>query len=297
MEPSYRGSSESRFSQAQRERLAYLELRLYFFGELQRADLEARFGIAPAAATRDLNSYRALAPQNLSYDSSQKAYVPSAQFKPLFQFSPERILAWLLQGFGDGLDLRIRKAIPCEGPSQLIAPDLQVLAILTRAILNKRPVQVTYLSLSSGPSKRVIVPVALADNGLRWHVRAYDRNRNRFSDFVLTRITKAKSLDEKSDDTEQFGADAQWVRLVDLEIVPHPGIAFPEAIVADYGMRDGLLRLQMRAALVGYALNRWNVDCSPNHSLDSSRHHLWLRNQETLYGVESASLALGREKQ
>jgi len=297
MEPSHISNPEPKLSQAQRERLAYLELRLFFFGELQRADLEARFGIAPAAATRDLNAYRALAPTNLSYDSSQKAYTPSPQFKPLFQFSSERVLAWLLQGFGDGLDLKLRKAIPCEGPSQLIAPDFQVLAILTRAILSKRPVQVTYLSLSSGPSKRVIVPVALADNGLRWHVRAYDRNRNRFSDFVLTRITKAKSLDEKSEETEQLGADAQWARLVDLEIVPHPGIAFPETIEADYGMRDGMLRLHMRAALVGYALNRWNVDCSPNHSLDSSRHHLWLKNQETLYGVESASLAPGREKQ
>lgn len=261
MEPSHISNPEPKLSQAQRERLAYLELRLFFFGELQRADLEARFGIAPAAATRDLNAYRSLAPTNLSYDSSQKAYTPSPQFKPLFQFSSERVLAWLLQGFGDGLDLKLRKAIPCEGPSQLIAPDFQVLAILTRAILSKRPVQVTYLSLSSGPSKRVIVPVALADNGLRWHVRAYDRNRNRFSDFVLTRITKAKSLDEKSEETEQLGADAQWARLVDLEIVPHPGIAFPEAIEADYGMGGGLLRLQMRAALVGYALNRWNVNC------------------------------------
>ena len=56
-----------------------------------------------------------------------------------------------------------------------------------------RPLQVTYLSVNSGPAKRVIVPVALADNGLRWHVRAYDRQRKRFSDFVLTRIAKGQT--------------------------------------------------------------------------------------------------------
>ena len=37
-----------RLSHAQRERLAYIDFRLYFMGEIGRPDLASRFGVAPA---------------------------------------------------------------------------------------------------------------------------------------------------------------------------------------------------------------------------------------------------------
>lgn len=58
-------------SHAQRERLAYVEFRLYFMGEIGRPDLAGRFGVAPAGATRDLRTGNSTArtqvrPQNRS---------------------------------------------------------------------------------------------------------------------------------------------------------------------------------------------------------------------------------------
>ncbi|WP_265705665.1 hypothetical protein [Verminephrobacter aporrectodeae] len=53
-------------SQTQQERLVW-ELRAFFAGELQRGDIEAQFGIRPAAASRDLSLYRDIAPGNLDY--------------------------------------------------------------------------------------------------------------------------------------------------------------------------------------------------------------------------------------
>ncbi|OYU45242.1 MAG: WYL domain-containing protein [Burkholderiales bacterium PBB4] len=246
-------------SQTQRERLAFLELRAFFSGELRRGDIEARFGVKPAAASRDLSSYRDIAPDNLDYDAPARCYRPSATFKPVF---------------GDGLDLKLRQVAPCEGPGQLVKPDLEVLATITRALVAKRAVRVNYLSLSSGSKRRELVPVALADNGLRWHIRAFDRERDRFGDFVLTRITKAQEIDGEVAESEQIGADEQWARIVDLEIVPHPDVTWPKAVEADY-------------------LRRWNIDSSPDHRLDAASHHLWLKNTQTLYGVESAALAPG----
>lgn len=38
-------------SPSQKERLAYLELRTYFYGQLRRADMEAQFRAGFAAAT------------------------------------------------------------------------------------------------------------------------------------------------------------------------------------------------------------------------------------------------------
>lgn len=280
-------------SQTQRERLAFLELRVFFMGELQRGDIEARFGVKPAAASRDLSLYRDIAPFNLDYDAPARCYRPSVSFKPVFEFSSERVLAWLLQGFGDGLELNLRQVAPCEGPGQLTKPDLNVLGIITRALVAKKAVRVNYLSLSSGSKHREVVPVALADNGLRWHVRAYDRDRDRFGDFVLTRITKAQEIDGDVAESEQIGADEQWARVVDMEIIPHPSIEWPKAVEADYAINGGVLRIKSRAALAGYVLRRWNVDSSPDHRLDAASHHLWLRNTQTLYGVESAALAPG----
>jgi len=280
-------------SQAQRERLAFLEMRAYFTGELRRADIEARFGIKPAASSRDLSAYRELEPGNLDYDVAARCYRPSKSFKPIFEFSSDRVLAWLLQGFGDGLELKLRKVAPCEGPGNLVRPNLAILSAVTRAMCAKSAIKVSYLSLTSGASSREIVPVALADNGLRWHVRAFDRARGRFADFVLTRISKAQEIDSSVNDCELLPADEQWSRIVELEMVPHPGLAQPKSIEADYSMQEGVLRIKTRAALAGYVLRRWSVDASPDHSLDPASHHLWLRNTPTLYGVESATLAPG----
>ena len=71
-------------SHAQRERLAYIDFRLYFFGEIGRPDLIDRFGVAPAGATRDLALYREIAPQNITFDGSNKIYRIGQAFSPLF---------------------------------------------------------------------------------------------------------------------------------------------------------------------------------------------------------------------
>jgi WYL domain len=280
-------------SQNQKERLAFLELKLYFSGELRRADIEGRFGVKPAAASRDLALYREWAEQNIEYDLLARCYRPTRGFVPLFPFQPDRVLSWLSQGFGDGLELKLKTLAPYEGPGQLFRPDLTILSALTRALCAQQALTIDYLSLSSGLKTRDIVPVALADNGLRWHLRAYDREHQRFGDFVITRITRVESLPEAPAEHEGLLADEQWLRMVDLELVPHPGLRWPDAVAADYRMSAGVLRLKTRAALAGYVLRRWSVDTSPDHSLDPASHHLWLSNPQTLYGVESAALAPG----
>lgn len=286
-------SKLSDLTQAQRERLAYIDVKAYFCGELTRSDIERRFGVKPAASSRDLATYREIAPGNLSYEPSLRRHVPDDNFKPVFAHSPERVLHWLQSGTGDGLDLGLKLAIPCESASELVTPDLGMLAVITRAIAAKRIVRVEYLSISSGKSTRILAPVALADTGLRWHLRAYDRARSRFSDFVLTRIVKAEGLLDQADEGERLESDIQWARVVRLELGAHPGLPHPRAVEADYGMKDGTLTLDLRAPLVGYALRRWAVDCTEDQSLDHKSHHLCLKNRATLYGVESASLAPG----
>ncbi len=79
---------------------------------------------------------------------------------------------------------------------------LIVLGVIARAWVAKKAVRVNYLSLSSGSKRRELVLVALADNGLRWHLRAFDRERDRFGDFVHTRGTKAQEIDGEMAESE-----------------------------------------------------------------------------------------------
>ena len=281
-------------TQTQKERLAHIDFRLYFLGSVGRNDLVKRFGIKEAAATRDLAQYREAAPENIEYDTKAKLYRVTEQFQPLFTYQAERVMAALSKGIGDDTVSDQKPFIPCETPSQLSKPDLGVLAVLTRAIYNKQVVQIEYRSLSSGFTTREVIPFSLVDNGLRWHVRTYDRRRERFTDFVITRITNPKLLSSNHvEEHELPSEDIQWNRIVELEIVPHPRLDYKETIETDYGMEDGVLALKIRAAVAGYLLRRWNVDCTAKGTLEGAEYHLWLRNRQALYGVENLMLAPG----
>jgi predicted DNA-binding transcriptional regulator YafY len=280
-------------SHGQRERLAYIDFRLYFFGEIGRPDLSGRFGVAPAGATRDLALYREIAPQNIEFDGSNKIYRIGKDFAPLFEHASQRVLSALALGFGDGVNGESHALLPCESPAALSSPKMEVLAPICRAIHAKRPVAIHYHSMSSGESERVIVPFALVDTGLRWHVRAFDRKSGEFRDFVVTRIEAPTLLDEEPKSNERPDNDIQWTRIVELDFVPHPRLSRPEIIRMDYGMTDGSIRMRIRAAVAGYMLLRWSVDASPDHSLKEEQYRLWLSDPLALYGVENAKLAPG----
>ncbi len=280
-------------SHAQRERLAYIDFRLYFFGEIGRPDLIDRFGVAPAGATRDLALYREVAPQNITFDGSNKIYRIGLTFSPLFDHATPRVLSALALGFGDGVNGTTQPLLPCESPTALSNPKMDVLAPICRAIHAKRPVAIRYHSMSSGESERVIVPFALVDTGLRWHVRAFDRKTSEFRDFVVTRIETPTLIDEEPLAHERPENDIQWTRIVELDFVPHPRLERPEIIKMDYAMTDGSIRMRVRAAVAGYMLLRWSVDASPDHSLKEEQYRLWLSDPLALYGVENAKLAPG----
>jgi len=81
-----------------------------------------------------------------------------------------------------------------------------------------------------------------------------------------------------------------------LEIVPHPkNVQYQTAIKMDYGMEDGMLKLDVRAAMAGYLLRRWNIDCTERATLKGGEYQLWLRNLKTLYGAENLAIAPGYE--
>lgn len=282
-------------SQSQRERLVYIEFRAYFLGEIKRSDISERFGVASAAATRDLAHYRELSEGSIVLDQSTKIYIAKENFKPIFEHIPDNVLTALSQGFGEAASDKTKPILFCEVPRVLSRPNIEILSKISRAIYRRKIVFIDYNSFSSGKTSREIAPFALINNGLRWHARAFDRRSNEFRDFVLTRIENPLVIeDSKPEDHELSIQDAYWSRLIDLELVPHPDHSEDHAIIKmDYEMSEGVLKVKVRAAIAGYLLRQWSVDCSPDHSLTGEEFRLWLRNNPVLYGVDSAKLAPG----
>lgn len=281
-------------TQAQRERLSYIDFKLYFLGELRRADVVDRFGIGPAAATRDIAQYKEIAPENLILDNVDKIYRLTDSFVPLFEHSPQRALTALSHGFGEVVGDALKSMVRCEFPTELSQPKMSVLAPLTRAIYRGKAVKLIYTSVESGRTEREIVPIALVNIGIRWHVRAFDRRRKEFRDFVITRMENPRVLEKSSiGEEERVESDVQWNRIIELDLVPHPNHPRPEMVAMDYAMPDGVLRVKVRAANVGYMLRMYMVDCSLDHSLEGLEFALCLRDPLALYGANNARLAPG----
>ena len=293
---------------AQKERLAFIDFSLQYFGQVARADLIQRFKTGLAACTRDLAAYRELAPQNLKLSHHTKSYHRTDSFQPIFEHNPEAILTGLCRGFGDGLSNGIQASEHCLDATRLVHPKSETIAAIMRAINNQQAISCEYTSLSSGLSKRELVPHTIVNNGHRWHVRAYDRRSKEFRDFVCTRIQNVSNIYQthaqltelnpiKISTNELKAADQQWNHIVGVVLKPHPSIEYPQAIELDYGMEKGELVLEYRTALLGYLLRQWNVDCTEKATLIGNEYQLWLSNvshvKKELKGITDLVIAPG----
>ncbi|MBN0070450.1 WYL domain-containing protein, partial [Pseudomonas aeruginosa] len=120
-----------------------------------------------------------------------------------------------------------------------------------------------------------------------------DRESSEFRDFVITRVGSIKDAGQARV-TECANEDDDWSRRVVLELVPHPELERKEPVLCDYPFnKDGVMLVKVRAAVAGYALRQWGVDCSLDHSGSAREYQLWLRNREALYGVPNLVLAPG----
>lgn len=119
---------------AQRERLAQVNLRLFFFAELSSVDISGRFYMAPAITTMDLERYRALSPDNICFHGRKKTCYVTDDFRSMFEHSLDRAMTALFRSLGDWLGeaengllpseycLRQRGRVALDGVSASIAP-------------------------------------------------------------------------------------------------------------------------------------------------------------------------------
>ena len=276
---------------SQRERLAFIDFSLEFFGQIARADLIQKFKTGLASCTRDLALYKELAPGNAVLMHENKRYIRSEGFRAVFNHNPEFVLNTLAKGFGDGFSVPQERSEVCFDAIRLVHPKPNVVSAIVRAIYTHSAIKCQYESLTSGTTQRELVPHAIVNNGHRWHVRAYDRKSGEFRDFVCTRFERVELITETPKNNELADRDTAWNTLCELQLVPHPKLIHSRAIEMDYGMIDGVLTLKVRAALAEYLLRQWNVDCTNEATLPGSEYQLHLKNKNSLVDLIDFSIA------
>lgn len=269
----------------QDRRLEFIDFRLLWEGRVNRSDLTSFFRISVPQASLDLAKYSELAPENLVYDRTLKSYVASKDFQPVFankdgaQYLNE--LQWKELGSGRESESFIGWAPPVANlpfPTRKINPD--VLIALIRAIQKKQAVVVDYRSMENfeEPTTRILFPTSFANDGFRWHLRAYCFNSLKFKDFVLGRINVVVTEIAPPLPTPE---DKEWNTFVDVVIGPNPN--YPEkkkmVIEHDYQMHNGEARLRTRLAQLYYLKRRLNLNQQEHLSIDENQQIVLLREE------------------
>ncbi len=273
---------------ATQQRLQYIEIRAFYAGVVTRSDIAKTFTLSDAAATKDLKLYSDLVPQNLIYNHSVFGFVPSPSFSPAFaNLAPTLVLptfAANLSTLSGGPQTSIYGLATAELPLPMRFPSAEVLAQITRAMHGKKKLQVSYRSLSDRQTDatRIIEPHALVDNGLRWHVRAYSEETYDFRDFVLSRILQAECLKDAAESGVEY--DDDWTEMVSLRLAPHSKLSADKraSLLLDYAAKGEVIEVGVRRALLGYILQRLNVDTTADHSMNPKAYQLILLNRDEI---------------
>jgi len=261
-------TADERLRWGTEQRLEFIEFRAFWEGGIRRGDITGRFGVSVPQASNDLALYQRLAPLNLRYDSSEKRYVPTAEFQPRFMKpDADRYLDQLwcvadgLIGLDDTWIVRAPEAGVVPVPRRRI--DATVLKRLVGVIRDRHSIEILYQSMTpgriDGPIWRRITPHAFAHDGMRWHVRAFCHRDEKFKDFLLSRCRDVRDEGEAGANAAD---DILWHTTFTAVLVPNPELApsQQETIALDYGMTDGQAEIPMRRALLYYFNKRMRLD-------------------------------------
>lgn len=261
------GNTSNRDQWAVRERQLFIERLAWWKGVVNRGDVRDVFGISAAQASADLQGYQEVNPTALAYNVRAKRY-ESGEEMVCVMHAPrleEAVSLFLGVGVpGVGLAGRMQSAATVAARVDFFSPLVREAGVGVQrrvflALDQKRRVRVRYWSVnSSRGSWREIAPHALGHDGYRWHVRAWCFENEGFRDFVLSRIEEAEW---PGDVFTSSVVDEDWERMEEVVLQPHSALNEEQkkTMIRDYGMKGGMLRVKVRAAMKEYFLAHWRV--------------------------------------
>ena len=267
-----------------RRRLEFIDFRLFWDGRFNRRDMAETFGISPQQASVDIGQYEKMAPNNLSYDRSEKAYRRTEGFAPAF--------------IGESVDRYLLQLVAIENQWMRAedtwfdtTPPFEVVALRRRptnptvllrvldAVREQLEIDIEYDSMTgSARPSRTIAPHALAHSVGRWYVRSWSQDHNDFRDYNLNRIRVVGDSRPSSVDP---ALDFEWIHTMNLVIVPNPELRqeLQDAVAAEHDMTDGRLVWSCRLSLSFYLMSEHDLDVEPG-VLKPEKQQIVLENRE-----------------
>lgn len=279
-------------------RLAYVDFKLFFTGQVSRADLKGAFGIAEAAASRVLTEYSKLRPDNKTQKTNT---IIRDTFVPLINFDSELALGMLANGFNSNklsgvTELSYEKI--GKIPNQL---NLNKVAMITRAISGKHSISCNYLSENSDNSeKRTLVPLAIMYDGTSWMFRAFDRSEEKrdrkFKNFHFARTKNVVELFDskaaKQKENEALSQDKHWNLRLPLILKLHDSLSEEERqrVRTDFGIPEGKDEIYVteRAAFRWIVEKKWYIDARTDAQKSDDKKN-WIKR---FYKFELANLEM-----
>ena len=250
-----------------KQRLEFIDFRLFWEGRINRSDIMERFEISTPQASKDLGLYESTAPGNMVYDVSGKRYLAASSFVPkLFEPNADEYLMQLRNISDRTLPIEATWLRTLSSAESMPIParrvNVKVLRSLIGSIENRRAIKVFYQSMNGDRPKpiwRWLAPHALAHDGLRWHVRAFCEETKMFKDFVLSRCLDTGDGRETEIRAEQ---DKRWNEVFSVVLIPNPLLSpdQQEVISQDYCMEYGQIAVSVRKALLYYFNKRLRLD-------------------------------------
>ncbi|MEP3350908.1 MAG: WYL domain-containing protein [Marinomonas sp.] len=239
------------------QRYWMLELIAFWEGQVNTRPLMSALGLTRQSVSTAIKSYLDQFPNALVYDSGQKSYQVTQHFSPhIINQTLDEYFDWL--NYGKIPTFQKNKAISdqhrIEALARFVSP--QVMRPLLKAVKEKTAVDCEYLSVAStDPQGRLLYPHGFVKTANRWHVRAYCALRQQYLDFVLSRFQSVEYDGAPATNTQS--QDLLWNTQVSLVFAPDSRLTDKQKQVLenDYGMENGQLKFQTRAALVKYTLD------------------------------------------
>ncbi|OAI43479.1 hypothetical protein AYO41_00290 [Verrucomicrobia bacterium SCGC AG-212-E04] len=237
------------------ERLRFIERSAFWRGLINRSDLQARFGLSPAQASSDLQRYTELNPGALTYNLKLRRYEGVPAMRPvLHQPQLEDAIQFLLAAParpglspGPAAEGKSEKIAVVQIPQRVASIEAQ--RAVFQAVLHSRRLRLRYVSFSRrGESWRWIAPHALANDGYRWHTRAWCYESDDYRNFVLGRILQAEWPVAVAG---RLPRDADWSEWTTIKLRPRRGLSDAQrrAVQLEYAMPGGHLTLRVRRAM------------------------------------------------
>jgi len=209
-------------------RYRYIEIIALWEGRLTTNHIQGNFGVQRQQASKTINEYKKIAPDNLVYDQQLKGYTTGPKFKPQFmkgvvgEYLNLLNSQNLIEGSLEIMTVATTNTYVLQLPNRLVKPE--IVRQLVRSCERGLRLEVQYASMNTPKGEeRVIAPHTLVNSGFRWHVRAYCEKSRDYRDFILDRILEV--TDELGDRLEPVENDTSWFETIDLQLIPNPELS------------------------------------------------------------------------